>query len=142
MIITCQITRQLKNDPCVCVCVGGGGEVKNDPCVCGGGEGWRGGRGPASDLCCEELLQFSLSPTFFPQHFLKFIAFCIAGGISAAVTTPLDVAKTRVMLAEVSSTMTSMATCYYSEGLANDLAIRTSYEGLRKKKKEATHLTV
>ena len=27
--------------------------------------------------------------------------FCIAGGISAAVTTPLDVAKTRIMLAQV-----------------------------------------
>ena len=46
-----------------------------------------------------------------------------AGGISAALTTPLDVAKTRIMLAEAgseaskSSTLNAMAKIYHTNGI-------------------------
>jgi len=47
----------------------------------------------------------------------------LAGGISAALTTPLDVAKTRIMLAEAgseaskSSTLNAMAKIYHTNGI-------------------------
>jgi len=44
------------------------------------------------------LVTFSLN-NLWTNHLLL-IEICVVGGIAAAVTTPLDVAKTRIMLAE------------------------------------------
>ena len=68
--------------------------------------------------------------------------FSVAGGFSAAVTTPLDVAKTRIMLAEASSPLASgdlalaIRTVHAKQGVKGSVVDGIFFTAQKKKKKK------